>query len=465
MFHLRNKSAFILLCAILAASCGFIDLRPIKVSVEPDKTGSILAQRYSPVTVSFDTEMEKNDTEGVLQVISDAGVVRGDRFWDGNNLYFVPTAGWTAGVRYTLSLSGTVRSADGRELRLERFVSFYAINKCEPPLLEWFYPAVGASVGTADFALELRFSLPMDRLSVESALSIDGIPGKIFEWQDEKTLKVIPDKNLSAWTQYRWNLKESAQSSEGAPIAKAYSSHFTTDLDRVLPRVEKVFPVINSANRWYPTGADIETGLQAGQGIAVQFNKIMGESVLRSVRFEPGLAGRAELLSENSIVYIFSKNPAPQTTYTMIVSGDTKDSEGLKLGEEYRISFIPDIPPLNVLYFVCDANPAVIEDFSAAGVLPVTVDPAAGDLYFNVRFSLMLSDEEKQNIVFKITLNPFFPKTLPPTALHYVKWLSDDLLRMGWEGLTASIAGETHYYKLTIPGNQQDISIYLEAVK
>ena len=479
MLRLWNKMPAILLCAILSASCGFVDLRPIGLTIEPNETGSLLGEAYSPVILRFDTEMEKNDAEGILQITADSGVVRGDRFWEGCDLYFVPIAGWTAGIRYTLSLSGTIRAVDGRELRLERFVSFYAINKSEPPLLELYSPADGESVGTGVVVLEFNFSRSMDRITVESALTIEGVGSKTFEWlADDTILKVIPDKALSAWTHYRWNLKDSAKSRDGVPLPKAYSGQFTTDLDQTLPQVKKVFPVLNSEGGWYPTGANIETALELGQGIAVEFSKSMGENVLRSMRFEPSLSGRTELLSEKSIVYIFTKDPEPETTYTLIVSGETRDSEGLKLGVDYRINFVPDIPFLKVISFNAAGNPAVIKDFSAAdNKLTVLIDPATGELGFTIYFSLPFSKEEKQNTAFKILLSPFFPRMLASITLKYVYWFPDDRLRMVWEGLEAGSDDEPHYYKLTIPGGRggissgegiymkEDVTLILEAIK
>ena len=479
MLHYRINFLSVVLCAMVLASCGFADLRPVGITIEPDKANSLLPAQHSPVILKFDTDMEKNDAEGILQITSDAGLVSGDRFWEGNNLYFVPTAGWTAGTRYTLSLTGTIRSVDGRELRIERFVSFYAINMSEPPLLEWHSPADGESTGTGDVVPEFHFSRSMDRLTVESALTVEGIGNKIFEWlADDTILKIIPDKTLSAWTSYRWNLKNSAKSREGVPIPRSYSGQFTTDLDQIFPSVEKVFPVLNSDGRWYPTGLDIETGLGHGQGIVVEFSKVMGENALRSLRFEPALTGRTEFLSEKSIVYIFTRDPDPSVTYTLIISPDTRDSGGLKLGGEYRINFIPDIPFLNVLSFVADSSPVVIENFASANnVLKVPVDPATGELYFNIRFSLPFTEEEKQNTALKILLSTFFPRTAAPVALQYARWISDDRLRMGWEGMTAGNGDEAHYYKLIIPGGRggissgagmymkDDITLYLEAIK
>jgi hypothetical protein len=452
-----------------------VDLRPVGLLIEPDKTDSLLEDAFTPVMLKFDTEMEKNDAEGVLQVNSDSGTVNGDRYWVKNDLYFVPVAGWTAGVRYTLSLSGTIRTVDGRELRLERHVSFYAINRNEMPVLERISPKDGASIGTGDFVMEFNFSLPMDRLSVETSLTIDGTGNKIFEWQDDKSLKIYFDKALNPWSQYKWNIKDNAKSIDGVPLARSYSGYFFTDVDKTLPKVEKIYPVLSTDGLWYPTGMELESGLEAGHGIAVEFNKVMGENALRSVRFEPSLSGRIELLSENSIVYIFSRNPEPETNYTLIVSGDTRDSEGLKIGADYRVNFIPNIPFLNVLSVGINDESYFIDDISSHNVLQIDIDSVKSEFYFTIRFSLPFNDEDKHNSVYRISLSPFFPGSLPPVALNYVYWVSDDRLSMCWEGLKNGSSEMPNYYKLTIPGGKgginidgvmymkKDITVYLEA--
>jgi hypothetical protein len=89
----------------------------------------------------------------------------------------------------------------------------------------------------------------------------------------------------------------------------------------------------------------------------------------------------------------------------------------------------------------------------------------------------VFNKEEKQNTPLKISLSPFFPRTLAPVGLQYTSWFSDDILCMGWEGLAAGNDEGPHYYKLTIPGGKsgispdagiymkEDISFLLEAVK
>ena len=476
MLRLLNNP-IVLLCAILFISCGFIDLRQIGFSVEPDSTESVLPDSYSPVIIKFDTEMMENETEAALQISSDFGTVRGDKFWNGNHLYFVPVTGWSAGIRYAINLTGTARSVDGRELRLGHYSSFYAINKNTLPVLESHSPSNGESVGIKDIVLELNFSRSMDRLSVESALTLDGIANKIFEWSDnDKILKVIAENALSPWVLYKWSLKDSAKSADGVQLSKTYSGHFITNLYKTLPKVTNIYPVMNTGGVWYPTGSDIENGLDIGHGIAVKFNKPMGENTLRSLRFEPSLTGKAEFLSEVSIVYIFSKDPEPETTYTLIVSGDAIDTSGLKIGSDYRINFTPAVPYLKLLAIDADGNTFDIASMTD-NVIPIRANTATGECHFCLYFSLKFDFDEKLNTPQRIMLSPFFPRTLAPAALQFIDWnASSDRLLMRWEGLTPG-EGAPHYYKLTIPGGKggisagkglymkEDITLFLEAIK
>ena len=463
------------------ASCGFVDLRPVEVRVSPGEPDTVLSGEYSPLSVWFNTEMVRKEAENLLLVSSDTGMAEGDRFWNGNMLVFVPAAGWTAGTRYVLGLSGMARTVDGRELRVERSVSFFAINRACVPLVEWHSPADGESVGTNYPRVEIRFSEIMDRASVESALSIEGIAEKQFEWSGNgRTLRIIPEKSLSPWTVYRWTIKTGAKSSEGVPLARTFSALFSTDLDRLMPRVTRVFPVMQSGGRWLATGGSLEEDLGPGQGIAVEFNKPMGEAAFRSPRFEPSLAGRTEKLSETSMVFIPNRDPEPETVYTLIISGDARDEEGLKMGSDYRRVFVADIPYLRILSVnITGTNPPEWNDAEHNGsVLPVPVSEAEGGLIrFTIRFSLPFSEEAKQNTALGVSVIPFFPGNLDPIALRFVSWLSDDILRMEWERLKAGTSGEPHYYRLFIPGGrggtgngagmylQRDTVLYMEAVQ
>ncbi|MDR1618828.1 MAG: hypothetical protein LBS06_07270 [Treponema sp.] len=448
-------------------SCGFADLRPVGASIFPAEMDTILEGEYSPLSIGFNTGMDKEEAERIIQVLYSGGAVEGDLSWQGNRVFFRPAAGWRPGTRYTLTLSGTLYALDGRELRLDTQIPFYAVSRSPAPLLESWHPPEGASVGTAPGdhnRVELFFSLPMDRMSTEGALVIEGLGKKKYEWlDDDRRLAILPENSLSPWRVYRWSIGTEAASRQGVPLAKARSARFSTDLDRLFPAVTRVYPLINSGGRWLPAGGSIEKDLGPGQGIGVDFNKAMGENVMQALRFDPSLPGRTERLSPSSVVFIPDRDPLPETFYTLIVAGDTRDEGGLSLGADYRLGFTADIPFLRILSVTVEnADPPE----AGGGILQAPVNEANGGvLRFAIRFSLPFDAAAKLDAGFRISLETFFPRYLDPVNLRYTSWSSDDLIRMEWEDLCPGIPGEAHYYRLFIPGGKGGIGsggMYLE---
>jgi hypothetical protein len=383
------------------------------------------------------------------------------------------------------ALSGSAYALDGREIKIEKYLPFYALTTAGPPLVESFVPPDGAStgVGPDETQLVLRFSRAMDRLSTETAFVFEGTGKKIYIWEENDTLlRVKSEGSLAPWTVYRWSLGEGALSREGVPLGKKTGGHFITDSDRRVPCVSGVYPMLQSGGRWLPTGGSIENDLGPGQGIGIDFNKAMNEEILRSLRFDPSLPGRAEFLSPSALVYIPDRNPEPETAYTLTIGADAEDSGGIKMGNDFTVHFTADIPFLKALSFAAADETSVFGTGpggigAESSVVQVPLDIAGGNvLRFTLRFSLPFDTKTKRDAVFRISLEPFFPGNLMPVSLRFAEWLSDDMLRMEWEGLEAA-SGEAHYYRLTIPGGKggitsgegmylaKDITLYLEAVE
>ena len=464
MFHLPAYRKLFLAFIVfsLFMSCGFINLRPIEVIIIPGVSNTVLENADSTITISFNTEMNKKEIEKLITVSSEAELAECDNLWNGNTLILTPRKGWTAGIRYLISISGFARSIDGRELRFEKYIYFYAVNKSMPPLVDWYSPLDGESISVNNSKLEIHFSQFMDRLSTETSLSIDGMGDRNYEWlNDDKVLLIIPNKALSPWTIYRWSLTSQAKNKDGVPLAQKITASFITDFDRIMPKVENVYPVIQSNGKWFATGGSLEEGFGPSLGLAVDFNKPMGDTVLRSLRFEPSLLGKTEKLSDKSIVFIPNLPLEPEIVYTLIVSGETKDAEGLKIGEDYRRSFIADIPFMKVLGI--NAADGASLDFSdlenGNNILQVSVsEPHGGIVLISINFSLMLNKESKQKTALAISLSPFFPINLDPIALRSAAWVSDDRLIMEWERLQGGSAAEPNFYKLLIPGGRGGVA-------
>ena len=487
MFQRLSKVVFLLsaIFSFLCFSCRFVDLRPIGISTI--RPWALLPDPESSVVITFDTEMEKPLVERALQIYSSAGITDGELHWEGRSLHFIPSVPWNPGIRYGLRLSGNVMAQDGRELTLAMDIPFYAISRSPLPYLKSFSPPDAASVGVSESnILELRFSHAMDSRSTEDALKLD-IPGeKFFQWLDDyKTLRVHSDRPLNPWTVYRWSIQEKALSREGAPLAKEFSGRFTTDMDREFLDVVRIIPLMppeefSSHNErwglWTPAALNLEQGPGFGHGIGVEFNKPPEiESLRRSFSFTPSLPGMVEILSPVSAVFIPTRDPEPETVYTMRISGALRDREGLRMGEDYAISFKVDIPFLRVLSFSSGGNSMTAPETGSGFSIPVNT---GGIIQFVIDFSLSfdpLNPALREECVFRISLRPFFPAGLPHVNLRTARWISADKLLLEWEGLEAGSPGEPHYYRLIIPGGsggvhngrgsflKEDFILHLEA--
>jgi hypothetical protein len=455
---------------LVLACCGFVDLRPIGVKTFPSGAYTVLPSEFSPLTLSFDTEMTQTKTEEVLRVSYYGGFVEGDLRWEGRVLHFVPASAWKPGVRYVLKLSGTIYSQDGRELLLSEAIPFFAVSSVSVPYLQSVTPEDGASTEAfipGETVLEFVFSLPMDRRSTEAAFAFEGSGGWYAEWlDDDRVLKIRCENPLSSWTVYRWSFTGDALGREGAPLAAQVSGSFITDKDRQRPEPLKIIPLLKGKEEgpgiwrsWLPAGKDLENGLGSGQGIGIEFSKPMdGESLRHSLTFNPSLPGRTEDLSPVSVVFIPDRNPDPGVVYTMTISGDVLDSRGLKMGGDYVLFFKADIPFLTLSSLKIDGKEE-IENPAKGGVSPASVDVSGeGILGFTLVFSLNFTPEAKSTETFRISLDPFFPDTLPPASLRSARWVSPDRVRLEWNGLEAGTEEEPHYYRLSFPGGRNGIN-------
>jgi hypothetical protein len=462
-----NKKFYWALCitaVFFPGACkNFINIERIGLSTYPGADNTILPEESTALTIRFDTPMDTLGTQKIVSVQSSGIFVKGDLFWQGNELVFSPLEPWLPGIRYSLSLEGTIYARDGREERISRHVSFYAVHRDAAPYAIAFSPADGSSVGVSseeDAFVSVVFSEPMDRQSTVDAFSLDGVSERDYIWLSNDTVMEIHPKNaLNPWTVYRWSLSNKAKGKNGVPLGREINGRFVTDSDRILPAVTEVFPLIKGSTSsgvwWIKTGSPIETGLGSGQAIGIEFNKPMDESVLRAIRFDPPLAGRAEMWKLDTVVFIPDRDPEPEKIYTLIVSADSRDTGGLKMAREFSLSFIADIPFLTVLSM--DAGFGLITPeqegiYAAGAILP------DGICTVTVRFSHAINPEARSAAVLALRLETFFPGTLKPISFRSARWWYTDTVILQWEGIEQSKSNEKHLYRLVLPGGRSGIS-------
>ena len=448
----------------LFGSCkNFINISMIGFSMYPGTDNTILPEESTSLSVCFDTSMDKLSTQKILSVQVSGSSVRGDLFWYGNELHFAPLENWLPGVRYTINLEGMIYATDGREERIKKHVSFYALHREAAPYVVAYTPADGSSVGvrSEDGAFVIIvFSQPMDRQSTTDAFFMDGVSERNFLWSsDDTVLEIHPKNNLNPWMVYRWSLSTKAKGKNGVPLGREINCRFVTDADRILPAVKEVFPLIRGSTSsglwWIKTGSPIENGLGPDQSIGIEFNKPMDESVLRTIRFEPPLSGRSEMWKPDTVVFIPDRDPEPEKNYTLIISADSKDTGGIKMEKDFLLSFITDIPFLSIISLDTGFG-GIVPDFNGTyytgAILP------EGICTITIRFSHAISSLSQSAIVLSLRLETFFPGTLKPVSFRSARWWSADTVVLQWEGIERSTAGEKHYYRLVLPGGRSGIS-------
>lgn len=463
----RSAAVLAIFVASMAspASCGLADLRPVPISTYPSAPGEVLPERTTPLEIRFGTAMVKLEAEKAVAVAGDGAAVDGDFAWNGDVLRFSPVEPWRPGTRYALSVSGSIRAVDGRMLRPLVDVPFYAVSRAPAPYVLGWSPGQGASTGvdaSAGAVVELRFSEAMDALSVERSFSLDGGGDLDFSWTDGgRIFRAAPKAPLRPWTVYRWSLSAEAASLEGAFLARAERGSFSTDSDRVQPRVARTFPMVRSGPDWIDAGGGLD-GLDVGEAVGIDFSKAMkADSLASSIRLEPALAGRVRPLAPDRAVFVPDQDLAPGTRFRLLVSADAVDASGLRMREDYVEAFAVGIPYLEVAELRADGtDPWFAGDY---GVRPAAPD---GLLALSLRFSAPLRPEILAEAAFKISLEPFFPASLPAVALRSARPLGNDGFRLEWEGLSAGTADERHFYRLVVAGGRGGISngagLYLE---
>jgi hypothetical protein len=206
-----------------------------------------------------------------------------------------------------------------------------------------------------DKPLQLAFDQPMDRGSVEQALSVTtggaAVSGA-FSWVNDATATFTPEGNWARAARYDVALSADAKSARGLTLAKPVS--FTVDTIGNLA-VAQVIP------------ADDAQDVTADATITVLFNRpvvsltTLAEQVAlpQPVAFDPPIQGRGQWL--NTSIYIFQPDQPLDagTTYQGRVAAGLTDTTGALLAEDFTWTFSVAAP---VVKFIAPAAGATNVD-------------------------------------------------------------------------------------------------------
>ena len=183
------------------------------------------------VAALFDTAMDKASAESAfsLERTANGTPVAGSFSWFGSALIFKPNSSLAGGTQYTASVSTAARDPSGNPLPAATRWQFTTTNR---PIIEFVYPAAGATDASRSYVTYVVFNKQMDKPSAEAAFSLkrtaDGTPvDGSFSWFGN-ALIFTPSSSLAANTQYTAALSGTARDLAGNTTANPTTWRYTT---------------------------------------------------------------------------------------------------------------------------------------------------------------------------------------------------------------------------------------------
>jgi uncharacterized protein YfaS (alpha-2-macroglobulin family) len=243
--------------------------------------------------------------------------------WLNTSTYiFYPDPALEGGKTYTVQVPPDLTGVDGSPLKSPVSWSFTTAS----PQVVSVTPQGNSGLDTP---VEVTFNQPMDVESVGANLQVTGpggpVAGKI-SWNDDNTvLTFTPDSLLARRTSYTVNLSAGTLARGGTPLGADLQHEFSTFPPLAVTRTEPPPGNLRSPNA----------------GVSLYFSAPLPEEedLLDYVSFEPSVSGLNYWWDSQEMALRLFGNFAPDTEYTLTVSGALADKWNGPLGQDYTFSY------------------------------------------------------------------------------------------------------------------------------
>jgi len=221
--------------------------------------------------------------------------------------------------------------------------------------------------------VSLTFDQAMDRGSVEGAIRVDPAVAGSFEWEDDSTVRFVPDQPLGPKTRLTLSVEATARSSEGLNLLRSTSYTFQTpgslQAVEMLPQ-----PGTSAAN---PSSL-----------VAVTFNQpiveLGGANSRQAFTIEPAVEGKGYWL--NTSTYAFEPDPAMGggVQYSVHIDPELSSLSGATFGENEVLDWgFSTTPPALLEVSPADSSVILLDaEIRLTFNQPMDVDSVAENLVF-----------------------------------------------------------------------------------
>ena len=437
-------------------SCRLWELRdPSGIETYPAEADTVVSDTDT-IRVSFPFSPDHASVEAIFSVKDFMGTVSGRFHWEGNTLRFFPEPELKPGLRYVLSISGTVRDAEGRPYEVYCNVPFFYQYRAESaPHVVSVDPSRGEIIsGTT--GIQISFNREMDPSSFEKGLSLS--PNTPYELQwTEPTHRVLisPRERWQDRTLYTLSFGEGIVDRKGMPLSPPLPTSFLVQEDTTRPYVLSVEVALDDGASFPALGPDLNTLLRYRDPIRITFSEPMDRGKTRSaVQILPSLPGTRTWLDDRVLLFIPSAGWETGVTYTLLVGNDAIDQAGNRLLPFTPFTFSPRIEPLAVEILLVEDGILLTEDAcSPTQSRTLSLFPPSWSDYtfrFTFRGGSFLTDEEKLSAQRGIALSCIFPPSSPSPIPQGYSWVGGNQLSITYTGLAPSTDTEQYFYLLTL---------------
>lgn len=188
-------------------------------------------------------------------------------------------------------------------------------------------PAAGSANVPIDSRLQMRFDQPMDRASVEGALSIDPPLAGTFHWTADNEVSFVPlEPGLLRGVAYTAVLSHSARSMSGTPLEKPLEWSFDTVRPHtvIAPGTGLTVPLTGTLSLAFDTPMDT-----AGTAEKVSLHGPSGQSLPAALTWD----------AEGRTLTVAPASPMPEGSISLRVAASARTSSGDTLGKAYEFAY------------------------------------------------------------------------------------------------------------------------------
>jgi uncharacterized protein YfaS (alpha-2-macroglobulin family) len=307
------------------------------------------------------------------------------------------------------------------------------LPQTQPPALVETDPLPGAQIAVKN-PITFYFNQPMQRPSVEAALTGQPSLTGSFSWQDDSTVTFNPDKPLLPGTSQVINIGTNAQSAKGMallrPISLSYSTSPNLTLVQSLPQAD--------STDVDPTSAVVASFSQPVVALGAD-----PASLPIGFTLTPSVQGKGEWI--NTSTYIFYPKPALAggTSYVVSMNPDLTSTKGTSLASATGWSFSTILPRL-VSTLPSDNAINVRLDVSVQLNFSYSMDSTSVEANFTLTGSDGSAVSGKSGWNENFTTFAFTPTALLQRDTTYSIVLSDQAAALGGTSLDAQTRQTFH---------------------